>query len=97
MERHSFTTREISSTVRKCKTVKEWGIFAMYNDIQKRTKTRRLKFMRNGWPVPLEMREAIINEVKTELVDASNIVSIDFNTGMGHRGSYDYLEIIVSA
>ena len=88
-----LTTRQINEIVKSDKSVQEWGIFSIYNDKLVRGR-RKLKYMRNGWPVPEVLKRDILKGLIRKLKHADNIESIEWRMGDSYRGAYDYLRIV---
>ena len=88
-----LTTQQINEIVKADKYIKEWGIFSIYNDKLVRGR-RKLKYMRNGWPVPETLKKDILKGLTRKLKHADNIESIEWKVGECFRGEYDYLRIV---
>lgn len=76
----------------------QFDSWVSYNDIRKDKKTRRIKFMRNGYVFTPEEYKAWAAEISRQLVEAG-IWHRDagFKQGECWRGEYVYYSVVVEA
>ncbi len=87
------TTAKVREIVRKY-----YPELATFNDLRKDKKTRRIKFMRNGYIETPELYKMAASAIKNELV-AAGIWHRDegFKEGECYRGSYVYYSVVIEA
>lgn len=77
---------------------KYYNAYVSYNDIRKDKKTRRIKFMRNGFIHDPEEYKTWAEGIRKDLI-AAGIWHRDegFKEGWCYRGSYVYYSVVVEA
>lgn len=88
-------TNPYHAIVRKVSREQGWcDNLHCFND--KNTYDRRMSYMMNGWPVPQEMKDAIVADVKKRLDMAELSYSkVQWVTSTSYRGDYDKFVIRV--
>jgi len=86
-------TKQVREIVKK-----HYDFWVSYNDIRKDKKTRRIKFMQNGYHHPAEVYKQTAAAIKADL-DAAGIKYKDegFKAGECHRGDYVYYSVVLPA
>ncbi len=90
-------SRATTKAVRQI-VAKHYPAWATFNDIRKDKKTRRIKFMRNGFVEAPEFYKAAAAAIKADLV-AAGIWHRDegFKQGNCYRGDYVYYSVVLEA
>jgi hypothetical protein len=78
--------------------MKEWGVYDTFSDpcSHEGKPVRRIKFMRNGWSVPVKMKTQIKADVRSYLAEQGvTLLECGWSVGFTWRGDYDYFYIRV--
>lgn len=86
-------TKQVREIVKK-----HYDFWVSYNDIRKNKKTRRIKFMRNGYHFTADAYKGMAASIKADL-DAAGIKYKDegFKAGECYRGDYVYYSLVLPA
>jgi hypothetical protein len=86
-----LTPRERNKQIKALLEKEGWQVRFFFSD--KRAYGRRVKIMRNGWPVPNEMKERILNAMTYFLAinHLDKTHSVEWENHDSFRGPYDCL------